>query len=147
MIGQWVVVWTAQLLLLLFVCDLLILPLVAAFISCISCIVCGLQVRQWISGRLTAGSTPSTSPAPSPGPSTSGDWTPTQMDRASPLRGSHGKFLSPHSRGDSSQSDQTPTRLHKHADMAEQAKHVSIFLEGAAVFFCLSFSVCFKKVV
>ncbi|XP_041938054.1 helicase SRCAP isoform X2 [Alosa sapidissima] len=82
------------------------------------------KVRQWISGRVTAGSTPSSSPSPSPGPSTSGDWTPIQMDRASPLRGSHGKFLSPHSKGDSSQSDQTPTqRLHKHADMAELAKH------------------------
>ncbi|XP_062381604.1 helicase SRCAP isoform X2 [Sardina pilchardus] len=82
------------------------------------------KVRQWISGRATAGSTPSSSPSPSPGPSTSGDWTPIQMDRASPLRGSHGKFLSPHSKGDSSQSDQTPPqRLHKHADMAELAKH------------------------
>ncbi|XP_031416506.1 helicase SRCAP isoform X2 [Clupea harengus] len=81
------------------------------------------KVRQWISGRVTAGSTPSSSPSPSPGPSTSGDWTPTQMDRASPLRGTHGKFISPLSRGESGPSDQTPVRLHKHADMAELAKH------------------------
>ncbi|KAI4873498.1 hypothetical protein NFI96_032585, partial [Prochilodus magdalenae] len=76
------------------------------------------EVRQWIAGRATAGSTPSTSRTPSPPPaSSSGDWTQAHTDRA------HGK-QTPSS--GASQSDQTLAqrpRSEKHTDMAELAKH------------------------
>ncbi|XP_076856552.1 uncharacterized protein srcap isoform X2 [Brachyhypopomus gauderio] len=87
------------------------------------------KVRQWIAGRTTAGSTPSTSRTPSPPPPASslGDWNQAHVDRASPLCGSHGKHTLPsQSSGGASQSDQTLTqrsRSEKHADMAELAKH------------------------
>ncbi|XP_035389287.1 helicase SRCAP isoform X2 [Electrophorus electricus] len=85
------------------------------------------KVRQWIAGRATAGSTPSTSRTPSPPASSSGDWSQAHADRASPLCGSHGKHALPsQSSGGASQSDQMLTqrsRSEKHADMAELAKH------------------------
>uniref|UniRef100_A0A8B9JS71 Snf2-related CREBBP activator protein n=1 Tax=Astyanax mexicanus TaxID=7994 RepID=A0A8B9JS71_ASTMX len=85
------------------------------------------QVRQWIAGRATAGSTPCTSRTPSPPPaSSSGDWNQLQSDRAAPLCGSHGKQTSSQASGGASQSDQMLSqrpRSDKHADMAELAKH------------------------
>lgn len=87
------------------------------------------QVRQWIAGRATTGSTPSTSRTPSPPPGSSSDWAQLHTDRATYLCGSHGKHTaSSHSSGGASQSDQMLTqrpRLEKHTDMAELAKHVS----------------------
>ncbi|XP_036428721.1 helicase SRCAP isoform X2 [Colossoma macropomum] len=86
------------------------------------------KVRQWIAGRATAGSTPSTSRTPSPPPaSSSGDWTQLHSDRAGPFCSSHGKQTpSSHNSGGASQSDQTLAqrpRSEKHTDMAELAKH------------------------
>lgn len=74
---------------------------------------------------------PSTS-SPYPGPSPTSDWVTPRRERSSPLRGPHGKFVSPSSVGayssSSSPPDQTtPQRLRgeRHTDMAELAKHVS----------------------
>ncbi|XP_057681895.1 helicase SRCAP [Corythoichthys intestinalis] len=81
--------------------------------------------RKW----LTDGVSPSTSSSflePSPG----GDWAGSRLDKSSPLRGSHGKFVSPTSFGGStslsSPSDHsTPQRQRgeRRSDMAELAKH------------------------
>ncbi|KAK7919410.1 hypothetical protein WMY93_010694 [Mugilogobius chulae] len=74
-----------------------------------------LKVRQWIANRVSINSSPG---SPSPGPSSSSDWSTPRLDRTSPLRGSHGKFVSP-------QDQSTPQRSRgeRHSDMAEQAKH------------------------
>ncbi|XP_033840609.1 helicase SRCAP isoform X2 [Periophthalmus magnuspinnatus] len=73
------------------------------------------KVRQWISDRVSMNSSPG---SPSPGPSSSSDWSTPRLDRSSPLRGSHGKFVSP-------QDQSTPhrSRGERHSDMAELAKH------------------------
>ncbi|XP_021179481.2 helicase SRCAP [Fundulus heteroclitus] len=90
-----------------------------------------LKVRQWIADRVTVNSSPA-SPSTSAsflGPSSTPDWTPRQREKTSPLRGPHGKFVSPSSMGysfSSSSPDQsTPQRSRgdRHSDMAEQAKH------------------------
>ncbi|KAF7664965.1 hypothetical protein LDENG_00158810 [Lucifuga dentata] len=91
-----------------------------------------LKVRQWIADRVTVNSSPvspSTS-SPSPGPSSASDWSTPRRERASPLRGPHGKFVSPCSVGgggynsSSSPPDQaTPQRPRGQTDMAELAKH------------------------
>uniref|UniRef100_A0A3Q2CW74 Uncharacterized protein n=1 Tax=Cyprinodon variegatus TaxID=28743 RepID=A0A3Q2CW74_CYPVA len=96
----------------------------------LSTIRLGPQVRQWISDRVAVNSSPS-SPSTSTsflGPSSTPDWTTPQRERTSPLRGPHGKFVSPSSLGYSSSSppDQaTPQRSRgeRHTDMAELAKH------------------------
>ncbi|XP_026171860.1 helicase SRCAP isoform X2 [Mastacembelus armatus] len=90
------------------------------------------KVRQWITDRVTANSSP-VSPSTSssyPGPSPTSDWPRPRRERASPLRGPHGKFVSPSSvigySSSSSLSDQaTPQRPRgeRHTDMAELAKH------------------------
>ncbi|XP_007572801.1 helicase SRCAP isoform X2 [Poecilia formosa] len=89
------------------------------------------KVRQWISDRVAVNSSPS-SPSASTSfhcPSSAPDWTTPQREKSSPLRGPHGKFVSPSSVGYSSSSsppDQTTphrSRGDRHADMAELAKH------------------------
>ncbi|XP_029383074.1 helicase SRCAP [Echeneis naucrates] len=89
------------------------------------------QVRQWIADRVTVNSSP-VSPSTSscyPGPSPLSDWAMPRRERSSPLRGPHGKFVSPSSVGayslSSSPLDQTPQRPRgeRHTDMAELAKH------------------------
>ncbi|XP_047234020.1 helicase SRCAP isoform X3 [Girardinichthys multiradiatus] len=90
-----------------------------------------LKVRQWIADRVTVNSSPS-SPSTSTsflGPSSTPDWKTPQREKTSPLRGPHGKFVSPSSVGYSSSSsppDQTTpqrSRGDRHTDMAELAKH------------------------
>ncbi|XP_075950283.1 uncharacterized protein srcap isoform X1 [Anarhichas minor] len=92
-----------------------------------------LKVRQWIADRVTPNSSP-VSPSTSssyPGPSPSSDWSSQRRDKSSPLRGPHGKFVSPttvggYSSPSSSPPDQvTPQRPRgeRRTDMAEQAKH------------------------
>ncbi|XP_016313913.1 helicase SRCAP-like isoform X2 [Sinocyclocheilus anshuiensis] len=87
------------------------------------------KVCQWIAGKVTAVSTPSTSPVPCPSPSpSSGDWMRSHTGRASPVRNSHGRNMpSTSSQGyvGCSQSEQTTTlkSTPKHTDMAELAKH------------------------
>ncbi|XP_029312549.1 helicase SRCAP [Cottoperca gobio] len=90
------------------------------------------KVRQWIADRVIANSSP-VSPSTSssyPGPSPTGDWSTTRREKSSPLRGPHGKFVSPTSIGgcssSSSPSEQTTSqrpRGERHTDMAELAKH------------------------
>ncbi|XP_042591514.1 helicase SRCAP-like isoform X4 [Cyprinus carpio] len=88
-----------------------------------------LKVCQWIAGKVTAGSTPSTSPIPCPSPSpSSGDWMRSHTGRASPVRNSLGKNMpstSSQGSGGCSQSEQTTNQKStpKHTDMAELAKH------------------------
>lgn len=95
----------------------------------------GPQVSQWIADRINENASP-VSPAtfPSyPGPSPSSDWSSQRRDKSSPLRGPHGKFVSPISVGGysscSSSPDQAATpqrpRGERHTGMAELAKHVS----------------------
>ena len=113
----------------------IVLPFCSRFHTISLSLFCS-QVRQWIADRVTPGDSPispSTSSL-SPGPSSSSDWSHISR-RTSPLRGPHGKFLSPPSLGPGGPcpSDQTPphrSRYERHTDMAEQAKHVS-FLFGA----------------
>ncbi|XP_071318195.1 helicase SRCAP isoform X2 [Trachinotus anak] len=90
------------------------------------------KVRQWIADRVTVNSSPvspSTSSSSYPVPSLSSDWSTPRRERSSPLRGPHGKFVSPSSLGgyssSSSPPDQTPQRPRgeRHTDMAELAKH------------------------
>ncbi|XP_022598020.1 helicase SRCAP [Seriola dumerili] len=90
------------------------------------------KVRQWIADRVTVNSSPvspSTSSSSYPGPSPISDWSTPRRERSSPLRGPHGKFVSPSSVGayslSSSPPDQTPQRSRgeRHTDMAELAKH------------------------
>ncbi|XP_030195766.1 helicase SRCAP isoform X2 [Gadus morhua] len=81
------------------------------------------QVRRWIADRVVASASPASpfSSSPSPGPSSASDWS-TPRERASLLRGPHGKFLSPSC--SSSPTDQTtPHRPRGEKDMAERAKH------------------------
>ncbi|XP_019901919.3 helicase SRCAP [Esox lucius] len=81
------------------------------------------KVRQWIADRVT----PSSSPvSPGPDPSSSSDWTPSTTPI--PLRGAHGRFLSPPTTGPGGSSPSDPVtphrpRMERHADMAELAKH------------------------
>ncbi|XP_047464547.1 uncharacterized protein LOC125022184 [Mugil cephalus] len=92
------------------------------------------KVRQWIADRVTVNSSPvspSTSSSCSyPGPSATADWSTPRRERPSPLRGPHGKFVSPSSVGGYSSSFSTPdqatpqrSRGERHTDMAELAKH------------------------
>ncbi|XP_053170964.1 helicase SRCAP-like, partial [Scomber japonicus] len=92
-----------------------------------------LKVRQWIADRVTVNSSPA-SPSTSssyPGPSPVSDWSTPRRDKSSPLRGPHGKFVSPSSvsgynSSSSSPPDQTTPqrpRGERHTDMAELAKH------------------------
>ncbi|KAM4624625.1 uncharacterized protein srcap [Polymixia lowei] len=92
------------------------------------------KVRQWIADRVTVSSSPVSPSAssPSPGPSSASDWSTPRRERATALRGPHGKFLSPSSVGaggyssSSSPPDQTTPhrpRGERHTDMAELAKH------------------------
>ncbi|KAM9424228.1 uncharacterized protein srcap isoform 2-T2 [Pholidichthys leucotaenia] len=89
------------------------------------------KVRQWIADRVSVNSSPaSPSSAAYPGPSGTSDWSMPRQDRASPLRGPHGKFVSPSSLGAYSLSSSlhdnaTPQRPRgeRHTDMAELAKH------------------------
>uniref|UniRef100_A0AAQ4Q830 Snf2-related CREBBP activator protein n=1 Tax=Gasterosteus aculeatus aculeatus TaxID=481459 RepID=A0AAQ4Q830_GASAC len=91
------------------------------------------RVSQWIADRINENASP-VSPAtfPSyPGPSPSSDWSSQRRDKSSPLRGPHGKFVSPISVGGysscSSSPDQAATpqrpRGERHTGMAELAKH------------------------
>ncbi|XP_074476457.1 uncharacterized protein srcap isoform X3 [Sebastes fasciatus] len=91
-----------------------------------------LKVRQWIADRVTANSSP-VSPSTSsscPGPSQAGDWSALRRDKSSPLRGPHGKFVSPGTTAGYSSSSSPPEqpapprpRGERHTDMAELAKH------------------------
>ncbi|XP_037611435.1 helicase SRCAP isoform X3 [Sebastes umbrosus] len=91
-----------------------------------------LKVRQWIADRVTANSSP-VSPSTSsscPGPSQAGDWSALRRDKSSPLRGPHGKFVSPGTTGGYSSTSSPPEqpapprpRGERHTDMAELAKH------------------------
>ncbi|RVE59981.1 hypothetical protein OJAV_G00193780 [Oryzias javanicus] len=88
------------------------------------------KVRQWISERVSANSSPVSSSTSSSflGPSSSTDWTTPRRDKLSPLRGPHGKFVSPSSGGCSASSptDQASSqrsRGERLTDMAELAKH------------------------
>ncbi|XP_068592924.1 helicase SRCAP isoform X2 [Cebidichthys violaceus] len=92
-----------------------------------------VKVRQWIADRVTANSSPA-SPSTSssyPGPSPSSDWSSQRRDKSSPLRGPHGKFVSPTSVGGYSSSSSSPPdqvtpqrpRGERRTDMAELAKH------------------------
>uniref|UniRef100_A0A3Q4NAA8 Uncharacterized protein n=1 Tax=Neolamprologus brichardi TaxID=32507 RepID=A0A3Q4NAA8_NEOBR len=89
------------------------------------------QVRQWIADRVTGNSSPgSPSTFSYPGSSTTPDWSTPRRERSSPLRGPHGKFVSPSSLGAYSSSSSPPdqgssqrSRSERHTDMAELAKH------------------------
>lgn len=91
------------------------------------------QVCQWITDRVSVNSSPASSSTSSSfhGSSSATDWTTTRRERSSPLRGPHGKFVSPSSVGygsSSSPPDQATgqrSRGERHTDMAELAKHVS----------------------
>ncbi|KAJ8364857.1 hypothetical protein SKAU_G00136880 [Synaphobranchus kaupii] len=80
------------------------------------------KVCQWITDRILANSPLPAAPSPS-------TWVPTQMDRGfAPLRGPHGKFISPPTRGQggpqpSDLANTTRPRAERHTDMAELAKH------------------------
>ncbi|XP_034563893.1 helicase SRCAP isoform X3 [Notolabrus celidotus] len=89
-----------------------------------------LKVQQWIADRVTVNSSPASpsTSSPYPGPSPGSDWSTPRREKSSPLRGPHGKFVSPSIIGgyssSSSPPDQvTPQRPKGHADMAELAKH------------------------
>ncbi|XP_035764650.1 helicase SRCAP, partial [Neolamprologus brichardi] len=90
-----------------------------------------LKVRQWIADRVTGNSSPgSPSTFSYPGSSTTPDWSTPRRERSSPLRGPHGKFVSPSSLGAYSSSSSPPdqgssqrSRSERHTDMAELAKH------------------------
>ncbi|XP_039870124.1 helicase SRCAP isoform X2 [Simochromis diagramma] len=89
------------------------------------------KVRQWIADRVTGNSSPgSPSTFSYPGSSTTPDWSTPRRERSSPLRGPHGKFVSPSSLGAYSSSSSPPdqgssqrSRSERHTDMAELAKH------------------------
>ncbi|KAM7381183.1 hypothetical protein PAMA_012161 [Pampus argenteus] len=93
------------------------------------------KVRQWIADRVTVNSSPvspSTSSSSSyPGPSHASDWSTPRREKSSPLRGPHGKFVSPSSVGGYNSSSSSPPdqstpqrpRGERHTDMAELAKH------------------------
>lgn len=97
----------------------------------LSILFCGFQVRQWITDRVTTNSPVSPSTSSSYPSSSSNDWSTPRRERASPLRGPHGKFVSPSSLGGYSSSSSPPdqaylqrSRGERHTDMAELAKHV-----------------------
>ncbi|CAI5658177.1 unnamed protein product [Oreochromis niloticus] len=89
------------------------------------------KVRQWIADRVTGNSSPgSPSTFSYPGSSSTPDWSTPRRERSSPLRGPHGKFVSPSSLGAYSLSSSPPdqgssqrSRSERHTDMAELAKH------------------------
>ncbi|XP_028989609.1 helicase SRCAP isoform X2 [Betta splendens] len=89
------------------------------------------KVRQWIADRVTGNSSPiSPSTSSYHSPSITSDWAMPRRERASPLRGPHGKFVSPsmvgaHSSSSSPPDHSTSHRLRgeRHTDMAELAKH------------------------
>uniref|UniRef100_A0A8C3B2L7 Snf2-related CREBBP activator protein n=1 Tax=Cyclopterus lumpus TaxID=8103 RepID=A0A8C3B2L7_CYCLU len=91
-----------------------------------------LKVDQWIADGATANSSPvspSTS-SPYPGPSPGSDWSAQRRDKSSPLRGPHGKFVSPGTVGGFGSPSSTPDQVtpqrprgERHTDMAELAKH------------------------
>lgn len=92
-----------------------------------------LKVRQWIADRVSMNSSP-VSPSTStsyPGSLLPNDWSTPRREKSSPLRGPHGKFVSPSSivgYNSSSPGDQATPQRHRgerHTDMAELAKHVS----------------------
>lgn len=97
---------------------------------------CGLFSCQWMGDRVMASQSTPSSLYSSPSPSS--DWSARRRERSSPLRGPHGKFVSPSSvcgyaSSSSSPLDQnTPQRSRgeRHTDMAELAKHVSLSLEA-----------------
>ncbi|XP_066579352.1 helicase SRCAP isoform X2 [Amia ocellicauda] len=92
------------------------------------------KVCQWLADRISSSPglpTPAPAPAPVfPGPSISG-WTPPSDRHFTPLRGPHGKFISPPQRAPSSASPGSPAdpaQRHtkgerSHTDIAELAKH------------------------
>lgn len=94
----------------------------------------GPQVDQWIADNAAVNSSP-VSPSTSssyPGPSNASDWSAQRRDKSSPLRGPHGKFVSPGIVVGFSSSTSTPDQVtpqrprgERHTDMAELAKHVS----------------------
>lgn len=94
-------------------------------------IYCGFQVCQWITDRVTTNSPVSPSTSSPYLSSSSTDWSTPRRERSSPLRGPHGKFVSPSSLGGYSSSSSPPdqsylqrSRGERHTDMAELAKHV-----------------------
>ncbi|KAM8889636.1 uncharacterized protein srcap isoform 1-T1 [Synchiropus picturatus] len=76
-----------------------------------------VQVRQWISERVKSSAI---RPSSSASAISSTDWSTPIREKSSPLRGLHGKFISP-----SSHDQSTPQRQRgeRHTDMAELAKH------------------------
>nr|XP_057924482.1 uncharacterized protein srcap isoform X2 [Doryrhamphus excisus] len=80
------------------------------------------KVRKWIADRVSP-STSSSFLEPSP----SSDWTTSRHEKSSPLRGPHGKFVSPSSYSSSSsppdQSTPQRPRGERRGDMVELAKH------------------------
>lgn len=94
-------------------------------------IYCGFQVCQWITDRVTTNSPVSPSTSSPYLSSSSTDWSTPRRERSSPLRGPHGKFVSPSSLGGYSSSSSPPDQSYlqrcrgeRHTDMAELAKHV-----------------------
>lgn len=92
---------------------------------------CASQVRQWITDRVSTNSPVSPSTSSSYPGSSATDWSTPRRERCSPLRGPHGKFVSPSSLGGYSSSSSPPdqsyiqrSRGERHTDMAELAKHV-----------------------
>uniref|UniRef100_A0A3B5K5H5 Snf2 related CREBBP activator protein n=1 Tax=Takifugu rubripes TaxID=31033 RepID=A0A3B5K5H5_TAKRU len=93
-------------------------------------IYCGFQVCQWITDRVTTSSPVSPSTSSPYLSSSSTDWSTPRRERSSPLRGPHGKFVSPSSLGGYSSSSSPPDQSYlqrprgeRHTDMAELAKH------------------------
>ncbi|XP_056890866.1 helicase SRCAP isoform X2 [Takifugu flavidus] len=92
----------------------------------------GLQYKvcQWITDRVTTNSPVSPSTSSPYLSSSSTDWSTPRRERSSPLRGPHGKFVSPSSLGGYSSSSSPPDQSYlqrprgeRHTDMAELAKH------------------------
>ncbi|TNN03332.1 hypothetical protein fugu_000361 [Takifugu bimaculatus] len=92
----------------------------------------GLQYKvcQWITDRVTTNSPVSPSTSSPYLSSSSNDWSTPRRERSSPLRGPHGKFVSPSSLGGYSSSSSPPDQSYlqrprgeRHTDMAELAKH------------------------
>ncbi|TNN51601.1 Helicase SRCAP [Liparis tanakae] len=91
-----------------------------------------LKVDQWIADNAAVNSSP-VSPSTSssyPGPSPASDWAAQRRDKSSPLRGPHGKFMSPVTGSGFSSPSTTPDQVtpqrprgERHTDMAELAKH------------------------
>lgn len=115
-------------------CKFSFIPAVLPLSHCLF-VNCGFSSCQWMGDRVTASQSTSllySSPSPS------SEWSARRQERSSPLRGPHGKFVSPSSvcgyaSSTSSPLDQnTPQRSRgeRHTDMAELAKHVSQNLEA-----------------